>query len=206
MAFAAACLFILIRAPGRVRIGALAAAAVMFVFALTAVSESVLHRYATLFTNDTDDLEAVQSTETRTHLLKASIRFTMEHPIFGVGTGEFSDYEAAVAQNEGKRGTWLVTHNAYTQVSSEVGVPGLLFFLAAIVMTFRTFGRVQRAARSHPQLRPMAMACFCCQLSLVGFCTAIIFLSLAYTIYLPTMSGIAMAISRSLELELAGQS
>jgi len=52
----------------------------------------------------------------------------------------------------------------------------------------------------------MAMACFCCQLSLVGFCTAIMFLSLAYTIYLPTMSGLAMAFSGSLERELAEQS
>jgi O-antigen ligase len=130
----------------------------------------------------------------------------MEHPVFGVGPGEFSDYEAAVAKTEGKRGTWLVTHNAYTQVSSEVGIPALLFFLAAIVMSFRTFGRVQRAARAHPQLRSMAIACFCCQLSLVGFCTAIMFLSLAYTMYLPTMGGLAMAFSRSLERELAGQS
>src|SRR5260221_7103736 len=111
-----------------------------------------------MITNDSDDLEAVQSTAERNHLLKASIRFTMEHPIFGVGPGEFSDYEAAVAKTEGKRGTWLVTHNAFTQVSSEVGVPALLFFLAAIVMSFRTFGRVQQAARAHPQLRSMAMA------------------------------------------------
>ncbi len=206
VAFAAACLFILIRAPGRVRIGALAAAAAMLLLAVAALSQPVLHRYATLFTNDSDDLEAVQSTATRTHLLKASIRFTMEHPVFGVGPGEFSDYEAAVAKTEGKRGTWLVTHNAYTQVSSEVGIPALLFFLAAIVMSFRTFGRVQRAARARPQLRSMAMACFCCQLSLVGFCTAIIFLSLAYTMYLPTMSGLAIAFTRSLERELAGQS
>jgi O-antigen ligase len=206
VAFAVACIFILFRAPGQVRIGALAAAAVMLLFAVAAVSQPVLHRYATLFTNDSDDLEAVQSTAARTHLLKASIRFTMEHPVFGVGPGEFSDYEAAVAKTEGKRGTWLVTHNAYTQVSSEVGIPALLFFLAAIVMSFRTFGRVQRAARAHPQLRSMAIACFCCQLSLVGFCTAIMFLSLAYTMYLPTMGGLAMAFSRSLERELAGQS
>jgi len=166
----------------------------------------MLQRYATLFTNDSDDQEAVQSTAARTYLLKSSIQFTMQHPIFGVGPGEFSDYEAAFAKNKGKRPAWLVTHNAYTQVSSEAGIPALLFFLTAVVLSFRTFGRVQRAARSRPQLRSMALACFCCQLSLVGFCTAIIFLSLAYTMYLPTMSGLALAFSRSLERELAGQS
>jgi O-antigen ligase len=151
-------------------------------------------------------LEAIQSTEARTHLLKASIQFTMQHPILGVGPGEFSDYEASVAKSQGKKGAWQVTHNAYTQGSSAVGIPALLFYLAAIVMSFRTFGKVYRAVRYRRDLRSMAMACFCCQLSIVGFCTATIFLSLAYTMYLPSMSGLAMAYNRSLERELAGQS
>jgi O-antigen ligase len=177
----------------------------MFLLVLAFLPQSLLQRYGTLFTNETDDQEAVQSTAARAHLLRASIQFTIQHPVFGVGPGEFSDYEAENAKSEGKRGAWAVTHNAYTQVSSEAGVPALLFFLAAIVMTFRTFGRVYRAARARPELRPMAMACLCCQLSLVGFCTAILFLSLAYTVYLPTMSGLAMAFSGSLERELAGR-
>jgi len=206
VAFAAAGLFILIRAPGRVRIGAVAASGAMFLLVLAFLPHSLLQRYGTLFSNDIDDQEAVESTAARTHLLKSSIQFTIRHPLFGVGPGEFSDYEAANAKGEGRRGAWAVTHNAYTQVSSEAGIPALLFFLASIVMAFRTFGRVYRAARSRPELRPMAMACFCCQLSLVGFCTAIMFLSLAYTIYLPTMSGLAMAFSGSLERELAEQS
>ena len=204
IAFAAACTFILIRAPGRVRIGALAATAAISLLVLVVLPQTLLHRYATLFSNDSDDTEAIQSTAARTHLLKSSIQFTIQHPILGVGPGEFSDYEASVAKSEGRRGAWQVTHNAYTQVSSEAGVPALLFFLAAIIMSFRAFGRVYRAARYRPELRSMAMACFCCQLSLVGFCTAIMFLSLAYTMYLPTMSGLALAFSGSLNRELAG--
>jgi O-antigen ligase len=170
---------------------------------LVVLPQSLLHRYATLFTSNSDDAEAVQSTAARTDLLKDSIRFTMQHPILGVGPGEFSDYQAADAKLEGKKGAWSVTHNAYTQISSEVGIPALLFYLATIVISFRTFGRVYRATRARPELRPMAMAGFCCQLSLVGFCTASIFLSLAYAMYLPTMSGLAFALSRSLDRELA---
>jgi O-antigen ligase len=206
IAFVAATVFILIKAPGRVRIGALAATAAISLLVLAVLPQTLLHRYATLFTSDSEDTEAIESTQARTHLLQSSIKFTIQHPIFGVGPGEFSDYEASVARSEGRKGAWQVTHNAYTQVSSEAGVPALLFFLAAIVMSFRTFGRIYRAARHRPQLRSMAMACFCCQLSLVGFCTATIFLSLAYTMYLPTMSGLALAFSRSLDRELAGRS
>jgi len=206
IAFASVCMFILIRAPGRVRIGALAAAAAMFLLILVALPQSLLHRYATLFSSDSDDVEAIESTQARTHLLKSSIQFTIQHPILGVGPGEFSDYEAAVAKSLGKKGAWQVTHNAYTQVSSESGIPALLFYLTAIVMAFRTFGKIYRAARGRPELRSMAMACFCCQLSIVGFCTAQLFLSLAYTMYLPTMSGLAMVFSWSLDRELAQQS
>ena len=206
IAFAAGFMFTLVRAPGRVRIGALLASAVMFLLVVAVLPQSMRTRYATLFTSDTDDQEAVESTQARTHLLMSSIHFTMQHPIFGVGPGEFSDYEAAFAKSEGRRAAWQVTHNAYTQVSSEAGIPALLFYLASIVMTFRTFGRVYRTARGRPELRSMMTASFCCQLSLVGFCTAIIFLSLAYTMYLPTMSGLAMALSRALDLESAGRS
>jgi O-antigen ligase len=160
-----------------------------------------------LFTDKTENQEeAVESTAARTKLLKSSIRFTIQHPIFGVGPGEFSDYEASAAKSEGRRAAWQVTHNAYTQVSSEVGVPALIFFLASIVMSFRTFRRVYRTARARPELRSMATASFCCQLSMVGFCTAIVFLSLAYTMYLPAMSGLAFAFSQSLEREMTDQS
>ncbi len=62
VAFAAAFMFILVRAPGRVRIGALAASAVMFLLVLAVLPQSMLQRYATLFTSDTDDQEAVEST------------------------------------------------------------------------------------------------------------------------------------------------
>jgi O-antigen ligase len=203
IAFAAASGFILMRAPGRVRIGALASIAVISLLVLAVLPQTQLHRYATLFTSDSDDIEAIESTEARTHLLKSSIQFTFQHPIFGVGPGEFSDYEASVAKTEGKKGAWQVTHNAYTQIASEAGIPAFLFFLASIVMSFRTFGRGYRAARSRPELRSMAMACFCCQLSLVGFCTAILFLSLVYTMYLPTISGLAIVFSRLLDRELA---
>jgi len=202
VAFAAVCAFILIRAPGRVRIGALAAAVALFFLMVTVLPQSMLHRYATLFSDDSNDQEAVQSTAARTSLLRYSIQFTLQHPFLGVGPGEFSDYQASVAKSAGKKGAWQVTHNAYTEVSSEIGIPGLLLYLAAIVMSFRAFGRAYRVARHHPQLRSMAMACFCCQMSIVGFCTATIFLSLAFTMYLPTISGLALAISRSLHREL----
>jgi O-antigen ligase len=87
------------------------------------------------------DLEAsaTSSTESRRELLRNSIKFTLQHPLFGVGPGMFFTMaEDADAKFNGKRkGTWQGTHNSYTQVSSELGIPGALACVAVIFLSVR---------------------------------------------------------------------
>jgi len=78
------------------------------------------------------------STEARQDLLRLSLKVTAAHPIFGVGPGNFSPYT----------GFWHVTHNTYTQFSSECGVPGLLLFLILIWGAFRNLRYVQNRSPS----------------------------------------------------------
>ncbi len=71
-------------------------------------------------------------------LLRQSIQMTFEHPIFGVGPGVF----AAASWDERKRagigaGNAQVTHNTYTQISSETGIPGFFFFIATVFLSFK---------------------------------------------------------------------
>ncbi len=84
----------------------------------------------------------------------------MDHlgaPLTGVGPSQFANIEGETSREDGRQGAWQVTpHNAYTQVSSEMGIPGLLIFLAAIIATYRTFKRILLACRLRealPQLR-----------------------------------------------------
>jgi len=58
-------------------------------------------------------------------LFLRSIQLTFEHPILGVGPGEFMDAEAEEAAVAGKKAMWHFTHNSYTELSSETGLPGL---------------------------------------------------------------------------------
>jgi O-antigen ligase len=171
------------------------------------VPQRILTRFSTIFQSakfpeKDPDLAAATSGEARRYLLKQSILATLRHPIFGVGAGQFQNYEGRTAREKGLRGSWHETHNSFTQVSSEIGIPALLFFLAAIIATYRMLDSVYRTAR---RMRPtketqqITATAFCLLISLIGFCTASFFLSLAYRFYLPALTGLAIALYRAVQ-------
>ncbi len=203
IAFGAVCCLVLLRGTVRQRLIFLAAAGGLIVLSVATLPRQVLTRYATLFGgSSSEDQEAEDSQRTRTYLFKSSVAYTLEHPLFGVGPGEFSDYEGNQSRAQGKHGAWAVTHNAYTQASSEAGIPAFLFVLAGIVSTFLTLNRVYQAARKRG-FRDLAAASYCLQISLVGFSVGIIFLALVYTVYLPAMAGVAIALNSVAQSEFA---
>ena len=103
-------------------------------------------RYLTFF-SDSANLDAntrerlgadIQSSEGRKALLIQSINLTFQHPVLGVGPGVFYivGYEQRKAQGQ-HGGAAYVTHNTYTQISSETGLPGFILFLSTVVLCFR---------------------------------------------------------------------
>jgi O-antigen ligase len=207
LALLAGCGFLLLKSPGRVRIVFAVTAPLIAILAIRMVPEYSLQRQATLFTGQdpaNEELrEAAGSAQTRMYLLKTSVQCTLEHPIFGVGPGQFLDYEGFKAVQSGRRGAWQVAHNSYTQVSSEAGLPALVFLLAALVSTYLLLSKTYRQARTSKEQRQIAMAAFCIMLSLVGFCVSILFLSLIYKYYLPVLSGLAISLASAAEREFA---
>src|SRR5207248_2739531 len=124
----------------------------------------LISRYKTIAEDNIDDDEmdagmrdsALSSTQSRKALLKSSIKFTIRHPLFGVGPGMFSvaDNDDAVANGQ-RKGQWLGTHNSYTQVSSELGVPAFIFFVSAMVMALRSPYKLYRETRDDPRTSDM---------------------------------------------------
>jgi O-antigen ligase len=169
---------------------------------ITVLPERAYSRLSSLVTGQ--DGEAAASAESRSYLLKTSLLYTITHPLFGVGPGEFSDYEGVSSREQGYRGNWHETHNSFTQVSSEAGIPAFIFFLAAVVSTYRLISRLHRRAREQqPTLQNRQMVCgiFTVLVSMIGFCTAIMFLSLAYRFFLPEFTGVAIALARAAQHE-----
>jgi len=78
------------------------------------------------------------SAEARYELLIQSLKVTATHPVFGVGPGNFPSYT----------GLWRVTHNTYTQFSSECGIPVLLLFLLLMRRVFLNLRYLRNVPRS----------------------------------------------------------
>ena len=201
---AVACGFILVRGTPWLRLIVLTLGVLGWV-ALSAVVPAETYRRLLTFTDREDaSAEALMASESRILLLKQSIQLTLQHPLFGVGPGQFMVEEDSVSRQEGnQRGTWKQTHNVYTQVSSECGIPALIFYVAGIVSSFLLLGKTRRQARQDPRHQQIATATFCMMVSVVGFCVAMTFLNTAYTFYLPAMAGLAIAVANAAALEFS---
>jgi O-antigen ligase len=112
--------------------------------------------------------EAFGSAEQRKELLIESLRVTAQHPFFGVGPGNF----------ENVSGFWRVTHNSYTQVSSEGGIPAFLLYALIFWTGIATLRKVRRQTRNRTRIFSMAL-----EASLVAYLVGSFFLSLAYYLF-----------------------
>jgi len=186
-------LFAIWRATPAQRVATLVAAVGLGVMLPLLLPGLVLTRLGSLF-NEQQHVEAQQSAEARQYLLKQSLLYTFQHPLFGVGPGQFPNYEGNEKLAEGKRGQWKVTHNFLTQVSSECGIPALIFMLMSLGSALLLVNRTYRQARTKG-FRDIANACFCYQLAMLGYLGSVIFLAQAYHFYLPAMIGTGIAMS-----------
>jgi O-antigen ligase len=183
-------------APGGQRAMALAMGAVGVTLLLSFGSSAVLSRL-TDFSSGKEQgamTEAAGSRNAREYLFRKSVEYTLQKPFFGVGPGQFSSYEGGTVSKEGLRGLWQVTHNTYTQVSSECGIPAMLCYLWAIGSAFSAFRNIHGRARKNKDPE-FTSAALCCMLSLFAFALSVVFLSLAYRAYFPMLTALAIAVT-----------
>jgi len=120
---------------------------------------------------------AKESKEDHLVALDQSIRYTLEYPIFGLGLGNFG---VASGIELGRPEGWRTTHNTYTQISSEAGIPAVMLFVAVLLIALRNARRnINPAApRGRPnELNLMARATLA---SLLSFAFGAIFANLGY--------------------------
>ena len=129
-------------------------------------------RLAGIFNPSIDPLDK-NSAATRRLLLIDSIKLTLRHPIFGVGPGQF----------ESATQTWYLTHNTYTQLSSEAGIPALALFLLILRQVFRNLRDVRKTEsfRADPQVGIIAGALRC---SFAGYLLGAFFASYGYELFI----------------------
>ncbi len=103
-----------------------------------ALPQPLKDRYATI-----GKYESEATYQSRVQSAKLGLRMFLEHPLLGVGFGSFM-----VARVEEYDGIWLQPHNLYAEVSSEMGVVGLLSFVVLLLSTVLTYRAACRNLRS----------------------------------------------------------
>lgn len=137
---------------------------------------------------------AAGSSRARRRILITSLRTTWEHPLLGVGPGMFSVATGAETH-------WQETHNTYTQISAELGIPALFFYLAVLWRSARPMFLHFRRAPDRDAPRSTANLAYFIFVALCVFAISAVFASLAYDFLFPAIAGVAVAFDDALRRE-----
>ena len=89
----------------------------------------------------------------RMQIWQRGVGYMLRYPILGVGPGNFQTAEGTLSpfaqrQQFGVGVRWNAAHNSFVQVGAELGLPGLILFVAIIATAFRALRRSGRRASS----------------------------------------------------------
>lgn len=135
-------------------------------------------------------LDPVGSSDQRRELLMRSIWVTIRNP-WGVGIGN------SPIMNDHN----LQTHNAYTQVSSELGLLGLIAYVIFIVSPFRKLAAIERTLIAEDKSNWFYYLSIGLQASIAGYMASSFFVSVAYNWFIYYLIAYAVAFRRIYRLE-----
>lgn len=140
-------------------------------------------RLLTLFDSN---LDPVGSSSARQELLKRSIIVALRYPLFGVGMGNF--HIKSIQEQ--------VSHNAYTQVASEMGMTALALYTMFIVTPLKRLWQIERETINNRSLANYHYLTIGVQASLVAYMVGSFFASVAYQWYVYYLVAYAICIRR----------
>jgi O-antigen ligase len=135
-------------------------------------------------------LDPVGSSDQRKELLIRSLQVTARNP-WGIGIGNFP---IVGTQN-------LQTHNGFTQVSSELGILGLVAYLIFMISPFRKLGAIERTLFAKEELDWFYYLSIGLQASIVGYMVSSFFAAVAYNWFIYYLIAYAVAFRRIYCLE-----
>jgi O-antigen ligase len=131
-------------------------------------------------------LDPVGSSQTREGHLIQSIWVTLRHPLTGIGMGNFG-----LMSNHGQ-----VTHNAYTQVSSEIGILALIIYVGFILYPAWQLNRIEGETHGDRGASKYYYLSVGLQAAIAGYMVTSFFASVAYQWYIYYLVGYAVCLRR----------
>lgn len=210
-------LFLRLSLSGKIALGLVAGT--VFTVSFAVMPAYLRQRYFTFQSAAVDNLQtrvgrfsvgaAAASATQRQQNLTDSLKITLHHPVFGVGAGNFPVAQDQNARAAGRRrGSWLGTHNTYTQISSECGVPALLLFLALLGVSLKTLAAARKRASQDPRplAREMRQAVLAMEAIMWASCAFLFSAHMAYDITPYLLVALCFVLGRAVERELGPDS
>ncbi len=189
-----AAVLMMVRRLGRKNRTATAAALVLGALLFFALAPGAYSsRLSTIFDSSAD---LTESSTQRTQVLKRSVWVSLRYPLFGVGIGNF--HHKSIRE--------LVTHNSYTQVSSEMGIAAMVIYIMFLIHPLRRLRLIENQSQPEPDQRSFYYLAIGLQASLVGFMVSSFFGSVAYYWYVYYLVGYAVCLHRMYLMKSLGVS
>jgi probable O-glycosylation ligase (exosortase A-associated) len=157
------------------------------VLALPLVPQNFYDRVSTILNYEEDQTNSAQH---RLADMLTAARVAASNPIKGAGLGV-----GHLALNEARGERWQLVHNLYLQVAVDLGIIGLLLYLALMIQCFRATGRTLRQDREDPLPERLVLITEALRISLLGFALAVMFYPVAYNFYFFYFGALAIAAS-----------
>ncbi|MGH7665053.1 MAG: O-antigen ligase family protein [Gemmatimonadaceae bacterium] len=190
--------------PSRTRIGV---GGLLIAAFILAAGSGYWERMATLL-HPSEDQNYIGNSETgRMEIWKRGIGYMVDHPVLGVGPGQFPAAELQLTpQGEqralGERWKLSAAHNSFVQIGAELGVTGLVLFLLTLAACYRRLGRIHLGGYLSPRDRASRLALGqSLQAALVGYAVGGFFVSHGYSAFIYTLFGIIAGVDAVVERE-----
>lgn len=136
------------------------------------------------------------SAQGRLDAWKAGFKMALDHPILGVGAGNFNSvYGRYYRVESAVHPRWISSHSTYVQCMTELGFTGLLLLVGLILTNFRDCAYMRRDIRSGSAPDKMSLlplpACF--EASIIGLVINMGFLTTLYYPHLFILTGIIVS-------------
>lgn len=132
--------------------------------------------------------------EERYELWSGGIEMALDHPILGVGPGNYANWIGVYQIGKSR----LPAHNSFISVAAEAGLIALTLFVLLIYLGFRTLGNISRQSENSV-LHGTAVAL---QSSIIAFITVGIFMSRHDLVFIYIVLGFVVALNATVKTEV----
>lgn len=188
---------------------ALVGIVIAMVIVVPAMPDAFWQRMQTITTSTTEAEQVSANDDTsaasRLHFWSVAVSMANANPLTGVGYNLFNATYDRYDDLGGLFGHDRSVHSTWFGLLAELGYPGLLLFIAQLVLAFRACWRARKAARIGPQYASLGAFAFGLEASLVAFCVGGTFLPFQYTEMLWHLLALSTALHLIAEQALASQ-